>query len=281
MFKDDPQFESVWTQLDRNADVVFGREVRVRRLRARADDGADAGGRRSRRSATTRRCASAPGSSTVSDEDMRALDQHLLLDLLKIETRPDAWAGVLDTALIAASINWCWSATSRSRRNCSKRSSAIAKDETSPFTASAHGRRDQAGRRPDGAAPVDVPAEGDRHGVRDRQEACAPTIGPALVKPMSDALMGEDNARTVRRLRDILISFGPAAREYANELKSSRNPAVRRAAIDLLRGARRRRGAARSSAHARRSATRRCSARRCAPSCRSAPTRPIRCSSRR
>ena len=48
--------------------------------------------------------------------------------------------------------------------------------------------------------------------------------------------MGEDNARTVRRLRDILISFGPAAREYANELKSSRNPAVRRAAIDLLRG---------------------------------------------
>ena len=62
------------------------------------------------------------------------------------------------------------------------------------------------------------------------------TIGPALVKPMSDALMGEDNARTVRRLRDILISFGPAAREYANELKSSRNPAVRRAAIDLLRG---------------------------------------------
>ena len=62
------------------------------------------------------------------------------------------------------------------------------------------------------------------------------TIGPVLVKPMSDALMGEDNARTVRRLRDILISFGPAAREYANELKSSRNPAVRRAAIDLLRG---------------------------------------------
>ena len=61
-------------------------------------------------------------------------------------------------------------------------------------------------------------------------------IGPSLVKPMSDALMGEDNARIVRRLRDILVSFGPAAREYANELKSSRNPAVRRAAIDLLRG---------------------------------------------
>jgi hypothetical protein len=61
------------------------------------------------------------------------------------------------------------------------------------------------------------------------------TIGPVLVKPMSDAIMGEDNPKTVRRLRDILISFGAAAREYANELRSSRNPAVRRAAVDLLR----------------------------------------------
>jgi HEAT repeat protein len=61
------------------------------------------------------------------------------------------------------------------------------------------------------------------------------TLGPVLVKPMSDAIMGEDNPRTVRRLRDILISFGPAAREYANEMRSSRNPAVRRAAVDLLR----------------------------------------------
>ena len=30
---------------------------------------------------------------------MRALDQRLLLDLLTIEKRPDAWSGVLDTAL--------------------------------------------------------------------------------------------------------------------------------------------------------------------------------------
>jgi HEAT repeat protein len=61
------------------------------------------------------------------------------------------------------------------------------------------------------------------------------TLGPVLVKPMSDAIMGEDNPKTVRRLRDILISFGPAAREYANEMRNSRNPAVRRAAVDLLR----------------------------------------------
>ena len=83
-----------------------------------------------------------------------------------------------------------------------------------------------------------------------------------------DALMGEDNARTVRRLRDILISFGPAAREYANELKSSRNPAVRRAAIDLLRGLGRRRGALPTCARCSTTGYAECSARRCAPSSR-------------
>ena len=56
-----------------------------------------------------------------------------------------------------------------------------------------------------------------------------------LVEPLADALAAEANARTVRRLRDILIGFGTAARQYADELRSSPNPAVRRAAIDLLR----------------------------------------------
>jgi len=112
---------------------------------------------------------------------------------------------------------------------------AIANDASSPFTASA-------------SAGVTKLVEGPmvRHLSLFLQKATdaefeiakrmCTNIGPSLVKPMSDTLMGEDNARIVRRLRDILVSFGPAAREYANELKSSRNPAVRRAAIDLLRG---------------------------------------------
>ena len=62
------------------------------------------------------------------------------------------------------------------------------------------------------------------------------TIGPVLVKPMSDALMGEDNARTVRRLRDILISFGPAAREYAERVEELAQSGRAPRRIDLLRG---------------------------------------------
>ena len=48
--------------------------------------------------------------------------------------------------------------------------------------------------------------------------------------------MGEDNAaHRAAPARHPDRRSAPAAREYANELRSSRNPAVRRAAIDLLR----------------------------------------------
>src|SRR6185436_18771829 len=111
----------------------------------------------------------------------------------------------------------------------------MSKDEASPFASSA-----RAGITKMVEGPMVRHLSAFMARATDTEFATAKkmctTIGPVLVKPMSDALMGEDNARTVRRLRDILITFGPAAREYANELKSSRNPAVRRAAIDLLRG---------------------------------------------
>ncbi len=37
--------------------------------------------------------------ATVERDGVRALDQRLMLDLLTIEKRPDAWSGVLDTAV--------------------------------------------------------------------------------------------------------------------------------------------------------------------------------------
>ena len=172
--------------------------------------------------------------ATVSDGEVRALEQQLILDLLRIETRPDAWSGVLDIAITTIDQLVLVGDLPLASRLL-ETVVAIANDSNSPFAAAA-------------AAGVKKLVEGPmvRHLSLFLQKAtdaefevakkmCS-NIGPSLVKPMSDALMGEDNARSVRRLRDILVSFGPAAREYANELKSSRNPAVRRAAIDLLRG---------------------------------------------
>ncbi len=233
LLKDDPQFENLWASstemLMSYSDAKFVSEGYARELTTAQTQAVD-----------IEKIGDDPPLrvrawlSTVSDEEVRALDQNLILDLLNIEKRPDAWSGVLDTAL--SSIDQLVLVGDLAL--ASQLLDAVvnaAKDEASPFRAAA-------------SAGVTKLVEGPmvRHlsmflqRATDAEFGIAKTmctnIGPALVKPMSDALMGEDNARTVRRLRDILVSFGPAAREYANELKSSRNPGVRRAAIDLLRG---------------------------------------------
>jgi hypothetical protein len=232
MFADDPQFENVWTSssemLMSYSDAKFVSEGYARELTTAQAEAVDVANIGDDPPARIRAWL-----ATVADEEIRALDQHLLLDLLKIETRPDEWSGVLDTAI--ANIDQLVLVGDLSLAlQLLEAVAAIAQDTAAPFSAPA-------------ASGITKLIEGPmvRHLAMFLQKATdtefgvarrmCTTIGVELVKPMSDALMGEGNARTVRRLRDILISFGPAAREYANELKSSPNPAVRRAAIDLLR----------------------------------------------
>lgn len=68
-----------------------------------------------------------------------------------------------------------------------------------------------------------------------RLHALCHVVGPGLARPFAEALATEDNNRSIRRLRDLLLGFGAAGRSSVEQLKSSSNPAVRRTAIDLLR----------------------------------------------
>lgn len=231
-FVDDPQFESIWESstkmLMSYSDAKFVSEDYARELTTAQTQAVDV-----ERTGDDPPVRIRAWLSTVSDEEIRALDQHLLLDLLNIETRLDAWSGMLDTAITNID-QLVLVGDLRLAAQLLDAVVAVSQNQASPFASYA-------------AAGVTKLVEGPmvRHLATfmpkatdaefDLAKRMCTSIGPVLVKPMSDALMGEDNARTVRRLRDILISFGPAAREYANELKSSRNPAVRRAAIDLLR----------------------------------------------
>ena len=61
------------------------------------------------------------------------------------------------------------------------------------------------------------------------------TIGPRLVLPFAEALATEDHMLTIRRIRELLISFGAEGRRAVETLKNSTKPAVRRTAVDLLR----------------------------------------------
>ena len=232
MFNDDPQFESVWTSssemLMSYSDAKFVSEGYARELTTAQTQAMEVDKIGDDPPVRIRAWL-----ASVSDEAIRALDSRLLLDLLKIETRADAWSGVLDTAVNSID-QLVLVGDLKMASQLLEAVVSISKDDASPFQAPA-------------AAGVTKLVDGPmvRHLAMFLQKATdtefgmaknmCTGIGPVLVKPMSDALMGEDNARTVRRLRDILISFGAAAREYANELKSSKNPAVRRAAIDLLR----------------------------------------------
>ena len=232
MFADDPQFESVWTSssemLMSYSDEKFVSENYARELTLAQSQAMDVEKIGDDPPARIRAWL-----ATIEEEEVRALDQRLILDLLTIETRPDAWSGVLDAAV--SDIDQLVLAGDLAlAAQLLDAIAAVAKDEAAPFQAPAKAGLSKLVEGPmvRHLATVLKQATDTEFGVA--KQMCK-TIGPVLVKPMSDAIMGEDNPRTGRRLRDILISFGPAAREYANELRSSRNPAVRRAAVDLLR----------------------------------------------
>jgi HEAT repeat protein len=59
-------------------------------------------------------------------------------------------------------------------------------------------------------------------------------LGPELVMPLVSAIGTEESRLAVRRVKDVLIGFGSAALEPAKSLRDSPNPAVRRAAIEVL-----------------------------------------------
>jgi hypothetical protein len=69
----------------------------------------------------------------------------------------------------------------------------------------------------------------------ERLKGLAHRIGPAVIPPLAEALSAERDARSRRRLRDILVGFGAAGRESVQKLMSAHNWEVRRTAAFLLR----------------------------------------------
>ncbi|MBM3819012.1 MAG: hypothetical protein FJW14_08350 [Acidimicrobiia bacterium] len=172
--------------------------------------------------------------STVSDAALRQLDLDLLMDLLRIEEDPAKWEAIAKSG--AAEIE---------RRTLQ---GAIA--DAQPIAEAIIRELGDAGRealKPAAERLAEALANGPlmRHVVvhlRKVDDAeveaynrLCHTIGPRVVRPLAEALATEDNNRAIRRLRELLLGFGAAGRQYVEQLKTSPNPAVRRTAIDLLR----------------------------------------------
>jgi hypothetical protein len=227
----EPQFENIWSSslemLMQYSDADFVSADYARELSAARSQAVD-----------VERASDDPPErvsawlDTVTTEEVRTLDQQLILDLLRIEDREDAWIGVLDVAVSRVE-QLVLVGDLRLAHQLLEGISALAAS-ASPFAAGAAAGLKRLSSGPLVKHLVLFMRQATDQEVELAGQFCQ-RIGPAVIAPLAEALSTEDNSRTVRRLRDVLIGFGPAARAHANELRNSRSPAVRRAAVELLR----------------------------------------------
>lgn len=69
----------------------------------------------------------------------------------------------------------------------------------------------------------------------DRFKTLCHAIGPPVIAPLAEVLSAEQDSRSRRRLRDVLIGFGAQGRESVQKLMHAPNWEVRRTAAFLLR----------------------------------------------
>jgi hypothetical protein len=171
---------------------------------------------------------------SISDDAVRQLDFHLLLDLLKIEHDTVWWSEIAN--IVAAD--------AERRTLAGDFEAAQLAAQTIVREASPGGRELLRGAAESAAAKLGSGRLARNLAVQlrkvddDRIESITHlchTIGPRIIRSLTDALLAEENSRAIKRLRDLLFGFGAAGREAVEQLKLSPNPAVRRTAIDLLR----------------------------------------------
>ena len=170
--------------------------------------------------------------ATVGDTELRNLDLQLLIDLLSIERDAPRWRDVADTVAAHADdlvrvghFDHAWRLVD-----------AIA---TEAQNGVGRGPASQAAllRFGHGAMMKHVgkhlrSADDDEF---ERFKRLCHAIGPSLIVPLAEVLSAEQDARSRRRLRDVLVAFGASGRESVQRLMNAPNWEVRRTAAFLLR----------------------------------------------
>ena len=170
--------------------------------------------------------------ATVGDAALRGLDDQLLLDLLVIEGDPLRWRDVADTVMAHADdlvrvghFDRAW-----------RLADAVVRTSTEQ-----PGRREHAGPalerfgRSSMMKHVAAHLRGADDEAYERFKTLCHTIGTPAVAPLAEVLSAEHDARSRRRLRDILLGFGAQGREAVQRLMNAPNWEVRRTAAHLLR----------------------------------------------
>ena len=172
--------------------------------------------------------------ASVSEESIRLMDLALLCDLLRIESDSAKWATIVNVAVPEIERHALLGNFDGARQLGELIAAERSHTGRWDFASEAGKALDRLAAGPFVRNLVVHLRKVDDADVARLGQLCH-VVGPALVRPLAEMLAVEENSRCIRRLREILIGFGSAGRQSVEQLKSSSNPAVRRAAIDLLR----------------------------------------------
>jgi hypothetical protein len=169
--------------------------------------------------------------STVSDAALRDLDLQLLLDLLAVEKDPARWRDVADT--VVAHVDDL--ARLGQLRPAWELAEHVATAATNDSGRSAHGgpvldrlARGMLMRQ----AGKDLRRATDEE--LERFKRLAHQVGPGVIAPLAETLANEQDPKTRRRIREVLVGFGARGREAVQELLDAPSWEVRRTAAYLL-----------------------------------------------
>ncbi|MBA3298134.1 MAG: HEAT repeat domain-containing protein, partial [Acidobacteria bacterium] len=170
--------------------------------------------------------------STINDSALRGLDHQLLLDLLAIELEPARWRDVAEAAAAHADdlvrvgyFDQAWGLADALIREGGR---VPGRETFLPAVLERFGR---------GSMMKHVAAHlrtADDEAYARFERLCR-AIGTPVIAPLAEALSTEQDARSRRRLRDVLLGFGAQGRDVVQQLMSASNWEVRRTAAFLLR----------------------------------------------
>ena len=170
--------------------------------------------------------------TTVNDSALRGLDHQLLHDLLAIEEDPARWRDVAEATAVHAEdlvrvghFDQAW-----------KLADAIiaeagANADRATCLSSVLQRFGRASFMKHVAAHL---RHADDEAFARFQRLCG-AIGTPVIAPLAEVLSTEQDARSRRRLRDVLVGFGAQGRDVVQQLMNAPNWEVRRTAAFLLR----------------------------------------------
>ena len=169
---------------------------------------------------------------SVNDSSLRSLDRSLLVDLLTIENDGLRWRDLAETVVGHADdlvrVGYFDQAWELVEAVIVQGGTEPAREQHARVALERFGRGSM-------MKHVATHLRGSDDASYERFKRLCHAIGPSAVAPLAEVLSAEQDSRSRRRLRDILIGFGAGGREAVQRLMNAPNWEVRRTAAYLLR----------------------------------------------